>query len=139
MMNVLLIEDEPDLYELLHVILEMWGYTVTAFADGEDALNWISQVEADSDQASNLPQLAVIDIRLPGNISGDVVVSHLRRHRAFEHIVIVLITAYRLSPKDEKRMYELGANEIIYKPLPAASVMKAKLDHLLAIHVYRNN
>jgi CheY-like chemotaxis protein len=65
----MLVEDEPDLCEILSTLLELWGYDVVAFQTGEDAVGWIKEVEKwESDD--DLPELALIDIRLPGEIDG---------------------------------------------------------------------
>ena len=41
----MVVEDEPDIYDLLLAMFEMWGIEGVAFVDGEEAVAWIEDVE----------------------------------------------------------------------------------------------
>jgi CheY-like chemotaxis protein len=127
----MVVEDEPDIYEVLLAMFEMWGIEGVAFVDGEEAITWIEEVDAGT-FPGELPELALLDVRLPGPVSGPIVGSRLRKSGALEHIAIVLTTAYRLSPDEEKQVLEeAGADKIIYKPLPKFSELKKMLEDLI--------
>lgn len=128
----MLVEDEPDFYELVLNIYEMLGIDGLAFTNGEEALDWIE--DADQDEVmDNLPQLALLDIRLPGKVTGVEVAARLRQSPLLGNIVIVMMTAYRLTPAQEKSIIEQsGCDRLIYKPLPAFKEFQALLDSLLS-------
>lgn len=66
--RVLLVEDDPDLRELMQAGLEQAGLAVTAAADGEQALAWARR---------HRPAVVVLDLRLPG-MAGEEVAGRLR-------------------------------------------------------------
>jgi CheY-like chemotaxis protein len=128
----MVVEDEPSIYEILLTMFEMWGIDGVAFVDGEEAVKWIEDVDSGR-QKGELPELALIDIRLPGRTSGPMVGERLRKSPQLKDIAIVLTTAYRMS-MDEERAFRLqaGADDWIQKPLPKFSDLKKRLEKVLA-------
>jgi CheY-like chemotaxis protein len=127
----MLVEDEPDLHDMLTHMIEGIGHDVLGFIDGESALAWLRSVELEN-PSSELPELALIDIRLPGNVDGTQVSAGLRESRMLAHIAIVLMTAYRLSPQEETAVLQRAAPDLmLYKPLPSFPVFRRKLEDLL--------
>ncbi len=118
----ILVEDEPDLYEILSHIYDGLGVEAHAFATGEDAMAWLDTVPVNASvphAAAALPIFALIDIRLPGKLDGVEVAQHFREHPLLHAMPIVLMTAYRISPQQERDiMARSGANILVYKPLP---------------------
>ena len=102
----MVVEDEPDIYELLLAMFEMWGIEGVAFVDGEEAITWIE--EADKGSPGELPELALLDIRLPGNVSGPMVGERIRKSAALKQMGVVLITAYKLTAEEEKAVDRAG-------------------------------
>jgi CheY-like chemotaxis protein len=128
----MVVEDEPDLYEVLLAVFEMWGIEGVAFVDGEEAVAWIEEVDKGK-FPGELPELALLDIRLPGPIQGQMVGERLRKSDAMAHMTVVLITAYKLSPEEERKVIEqAGADKLIYKPLPKFQELKQQLEDLIA-------
>jgi CheY-like chemotaxis protein len=123
----MVVEDEPDIYELLLAMFEIWGIEGVAFVDGEEAITWID--ESDKGVPSEIPELAVLDIRLPGNVSGPMVGQRVRQSPVLNGMAIVLITAYKLTVDEEKAVTEqAGADKILYKPLPKFNELKKILE-----------
>jgi CheY-like chemotaxis protein len=127
----MVVEDEPDLYDTLLALFEIWSVDGVAFTDGTDALKWIDDIDQDTSE-TNLPELAIIDIRLPG-AQGPDIGHRLRQSPVLHNIAIVLITAFRLSPQQERAAMERAqADMLIYKPLPEPPVFRSRLQTAIA-------
>ena len=128
----MVVEDEPDIYEVLLAMFEMWGIEGVAFVDGEEATAWIDDVDHDRFQGE-LPELALLDIRLPGDITGPQVGGRLRKSQVLGHVAIVLTTAFKLTKEEEVVvMKEAGADKLIYKPLPKFTELQGILENIIA-------
>lgn len=137
MSTYIIVEDEPSLYEILLAMFATWGIDGQAFTDGESAMQWIEDVDSGR-YRGEIPELALIDIRLPGRISGPAVGERLRNSPTLHDIVIVLTTAYRLNPREEREMRaQCSADDLINKPLPAYQALKARLAKLTAARTAR--
>lgn len=127
----MVVEDEPDIYEVLLAMFEIWGIEGVAFVDGGQAVNWLDDVDQGRVRGE-LPELALIDIRLP-EVSGPEVGRRIRQSPVLKNMAVVLITAYRLSPQDEKEAIEIAqANHLMYKPLPGMPELRSILDEIIS-------
>jgi CheY-like chemotaxis protein len=128
----MVVEDEPDLYEMVLAMYEWWGFEGLAFVNGEDAIAWIDTVDQGRVQG-DLPQLVLLDIRLPGQIDGLQVGARLRQSPYLREMGIVLMTAFKLSAKEEKEAKKLsGADLLMYKPLPAFKELQEILEDIVS-------
>lgn len=115
----MVVEDEPDIYEVLLLMLEAFGVEGLAFVDGEEAVSWIEDVD-NGYYHGELPEVALLDIRLPGDIDGLQVGERLRQSPVIgQGLKIVLVTAYHMNPQQEQEAMAIaGADRLIYKPIP---------------------
>lgn len=128
----MVVEDEPDIYEMLMAMFQIWGIEGVAFVDGEEAVAWIDDVDHGR-YKGELPELALLDIRLPGEISGPQVGARLRKSPVLGHIAIVLSTAYKLNPEEENEAISIAqADKLMYKPLPKIGELQRLLEEVLA-------
>jgi CheY-like chemotaxis protein len=127
----MVVEDEPDIYDVLLAMFELWGIEGVAFVDGPEALAWIDAVD-EGRVRGDLPELAILDIRLPES-SGPEVGKRLRQSPILKNIAIILITAYRLSAEEEREAIEMAqADKLMYKPLPAMPELREVLDEMIS-------
>lgn len=127
----MLVEDEPDLFDVLLQMTQVFGVSGVAFTSGEEAIAWVDDIDRMKIQVE-MPQLALLDLRLPGDVQGDDVSARLRRSSVLGHIPIILLTAYSLSPSEEKRVVaRAGAQRILYKPLPVLSEFRQIIQHTM--------
>jgi two-component system phosphate regulon response regulator PhoB len=114
--RILLIEDEPDIAEVLQYNLEKEGFQVELARRGDAGLE---AVRRDS------PDLILLDLMLPG-IDGLEVTRLLKRDPATAHLPIVMLTA-RGEEVDRIVGLELGADDYISKPFsPREVVLRVK-------------
>lgn len=134
----MVVEDEPDIYDVLLAMFEIWGIEGVAFVDGAEAVAWIDDVDQGRVRGE-LPELAILDIRLP-EVSGPEVGSRLRQSPILGDTAIVLITAYRLSPEEETSVIKQAkADLLMYKPLPAMAELRLTMDEVIARHTRPKN
>lgn len=127
----MVVEDEPDIYDVLLAMFEIWGIEGIAFVDGGEAVGWIEDVDSGR-VTGELPELAILDIRLP-EVSGPEVGARLRQSHRLGNIAVVLITAYRLSPEEEETVKARAqADDLMYKPLPAMPELRKTLDRIIS-------
>ena len=111
--TVLVVEDEPNIADLVDLYLSREGYRVLKKTNGEDGLAAIR------DQR---PRLVVLDVGLP-DIDGLEV---CRRIRATSALPIIFLTA-RADEIDRVLGLELGADDYLTKPFsPAELVARVK-------------
>lgn len=123
----MLVEDEPDLYEMVLAMYSTMGVEGISFATGEEALDWIEDVD-NGYYHDELPELVLLDIRLPGQLDGIQIGYRLRQSPVLRNMAIVLMTAYELSPSEQDEAMQLsGADLYIRKPLPPLKKFHAML------------
>jgi CheY-like chemotaxis protein len=127
----LVVEDEPSIYDVLHTMFQMWGVEGIAYNDGEEAIAFIEDVDKGKFRGE-LPELAVLDIRLPGKYDGVDVGARLRQSPKLKHIAIVLITAYVLGESEQQECITRGgADDLIRKPLPRPTEFRRRLESVI--------
>jgi len=100
--NILIVDDEPDIREILRYNLEKEGFSITEAVDGNDALDKVSK---DLD-------LAILDIMMPGK-DGYEVCRKIREQG--NTLPIVFLTAMDRE-FDEVRGLEVGGDDYVRKP-----------------------
>jgi CheY-like chemotaxis protein len=116
---------------MLLAMYETMGVDGVAFTDGEEAMDWIDEVDS-GNYRGELPELALIDIRLPGKVNGIQVAARMRKSPQLSSIAVVLMTAHRLSPRQESSAKRRsGASHLLYKPLPGFREFQAILQGLV--------
>jgi two-component system alkaline phosphatase synthesis response regulator PhoP len=103
--KVLIIEDEPDIRELVRYNLEQEGFRVVEAGDGERGLDLVR---------SERPALLVLDLMLPG-IDGVQLCRMLREQAETANLPIVMLTA-RATEIDRVLGLEMGADDYVTKP-----------------------
>jgi CheY-like chemotaxis protein len=128
----MIVEDEPSIYDMLMAMFQMWGIDGAAFVNGEEAMAWIEDVDALRFKGE-LPELALIDVRLPGALQGPAIGARLRRSPRLKDIAIVITSAYLLSVEEEQAaIREADADAYVRKPLPRLNEFKLILEKTLA-------
>ncbi|MEM6327315.1 MAG: response regulator transcription factor [Bacteroidota bacterium] len=104
--TVLLVDDEPDLVELLQYTLEQDGYRVLTATNGTAGL---ALAEAER------PDVAVLDIMMP-EMDGIELTQRLREDAQLRLTPIILLTA-RVEESDEIAGLDAGADDYVTKPV----------------------
>lgn len=103
--RILVVEDDPDISNLLRIYFDSQGYKVSVAPKGKEALQVCRR---------ELPNVIVLDIQLP-DIDGYEVCRRLRGNLRTSHIPILFLTQ-RDERHDRIQGLELGADDYITKP-----------------------
>jgi DNA-binding response OmpR family regulator len=116
--SLLVVEDEPDLCEILQFNLEKEGYRVDVVNSAEEALR------------KNLSRyhLLLLDIMM-GQMSGLQLAQLLKERNDTKHIPIIFLTA-RVTEKDMLSGFNVGADDYIVKPF-SVKVVAARVKAVL--------
>lgn len=104
--RILYVEDNPRNMLLVKRILEAEGHELLEAVDGESG--WETAV-------SHIPDLILMDLRLPGELTGFELTRRLKAHPDLTHIPIVALTAYDNVPAQEKAL-AAGCADFLAKP-----------------------
>ena len=104
---LLVVEDVPNILELLTVTLRFKGYPVITARNGEEALETI---------AKERPALIITDILMP-KMDGYAFVQKLRTDVKTHDIPIIFLSATYVTPEDKTFALSLGASRFIEKPI----------------------
>lgn len=104
--KILVVDDEPDILEILKFNLDKEGYITLIASNGEQGIQ-IAEKEN--------PDLVVLDIMMP-EMDGVEVCRHLRQHEKFDHTLIAFLTA-RDEDYSQIAALEVGGDDYITKPI----------------------
>ena len=110
--SVLIVEDEPDISEVIRYNLSRAGYRVRNTLDGEEGLIMIKEEK---------PDVLILDWMLP-SVSGLEICRALRRQKDTRDIGIIMLTA-RGEELDRVQGLESGADDYISKPFSPAELV----------------
>jgi DNA-binding response OmpR family regulator len=105
MASILVVDDDPDVCDLVTYKLEQSGFAVRRASDGDAALREV---------ADELPDLLLLDIMMPG-MTGLEVLQRLRSDATTAGLPVILLSA-KAQESDVERGFELGADDYVVKP-----------------------
>ncbi len=108
--NLLVVDDEPQILQVVAGVLQDEGFEVLTAPDGETALKMV---------AGAPPDLVLLDIALPG-LDGLEVLTELKRQYPF--LPVIMISAYG-SVENAVKATRLGAYDFIEKPPNADKIL----------------
>lgn len=115
-LKILLVDDDPDILEIVGVNLEMEKYQVLKASNGKDAIK-IAKKE--------LPHLIILDVMMPG-LDGIETCEMLRQVPKLQSTLIAFLTA-RSEDYSQLAGFDAGADDYISKPIkPKVLVSKVK-------------
>ncbi len=114
--RILLVDDEPDILEIVNYNLSAAGYTVFTATNG---------VEGVARAKKKLPHLIILDVMMP-EMDGIEACEIIRNSKGLENTIITFLTA-RGEDYSQVAGFEAGADDYITKPIkPKVLVSKVK-------------
>ena len=102
-----MVEDIPNVLELLEVTLRFQGYEVISAHNGQEALDILEK---------ETPALIISDILMP-KLDGFSMIQKLRSNPKTQNIPVIFLSATYVTPEDRTFAMSLGASRFIEKPI----------------------
>lgn len=114
--TIAIVDDEPDILELVSLNLGKAGYKTKEFSNGEDFFTYIKNNKAD---------LVILDVMLPDS-DGFEICKYLKNDSVYKSIPVIMLTA-RSTEMETVLGLELGADDYVSKPFsPRELVARVK-------------
>ena len=114
--KIVIIEDEPDILEVLSYNLRREGFEIMSATDGNQGLALVKR---------ELPDLVLLDLMLPG-MDGVELCTNIKKHPQTQHTLLIMVTA-KGEESDIVLGLGVGADEYVTKPFsPKELVARVK-------------
>ncbi len=117
--KILLVDDEPDILEIVGYNLKNEGYQITTAKNGLEAVEKAKKIK---------PHLIILDIMMP-EMDGMEACEKIRATKGLEHVLITFFTA-RGEDYSQVAGFNVGADDYITKPIKP-KVLLSKIKALL--------
>lgn len=117
--TIFIVEDDPDITEILEDNLWREGYRIRTFTDGVKAYDTIIKTP---------PDLILLDLNLP-SMSGIELCKYVRANDMTNEIPVIMLTA-RSEEIDKIIGFEVGADDFVTKPFSPRELMARVKVHL---------
>ena len=114
--KILLVDDEPDILEIVGYNLAQEGYQISTASNGKEAI---------AKAKSEVPDLIIMDVMMP-EMDGIEACENIRKITELNHVIITFLTA-RGEDYSQVAGFDAGADDYITKPIkPKLLVSKVK-------------
>ena len=110
--TIMVVDDNPDLVDILRIMLESKGFNVRCAYSGKDLFAGLEEQK---------PDLILLDIMMP-EMDGLEVLTRIKGNPDTVSIPVIMLTALDRY-EDRLRGYKLGADHYISKPFTKAQLM----------------
>ena len=117
---LIVVDDVPDILELLNAMLKFKGYRVVTARNGQEALEVIEQEH---------PALIIADILMP-KMDGFTLVNRLRLNPQTRDIPVIFLSATYVAPEDKAFALTIGVTRFIEKPVDVESFLPMIAEYL---------
>jgi CheY-like chemotaxis protein len=115
--TILLVEDDAPTRNVLGLILQRSeGYQIR---HASDVASFVAAL-----QKRPLPDVVILDLELPGNISGFKILTKVRAHPAIKNMPVIIFSGHA-DPEDLQMAIALGADGYLSKPARVDAILAA--------------
>ncbi len=118
--KILVVDDKEDSRVLVGKVLRIRGYEVIGAGTGEDAITMAQ---------NELPDLILMDIRLPGGIDGLEATRRIKALPQTAHIPVLAMTA-SVRPEDIQMALDAGCSSFVRKPIDINELPNEVAEHI---------
>ena len=117
--TVLVVDDDPTILDAMYPLLEPWGITVVTLDDPRQFLEVFERTQ---------PDLLVLDITMP-HMDGLTLCQAIRHDLEGRYVPILVLTACLDAPT-QRRVFEVGADDYVAKPIVGPELVTRILNRL---------
>ena len=119
--SILIVDDEPDNFDVLEALLPSESYTLHYANCGEDALSSLEKFD---------PDVILLDVMMPG-LNGFEVCKRIKLMSQWQAVPIIMVTALA-SKEDLARCLAAGADDFVHKPVNGLE-LRARVNSMVRI------
>jgi two-component system cell cycle response regulator len=119
--SILVVDDEPDNFEVIEALLPQEDYTLHYASRGEEAINSLDKFDLD---------VILLDVMMP-DMDGFEVCKRIKAMTQWQHIPVIMVTALS-SKADLSRCLAAGADDFLSKPVNGLE-LRARVQSMLRI------
>lgn len=119
--SVLVVDDEPNGFEVIEALLFREGYNLSYASGGLEALNSLDQIK---------PDVILLDVMMP-DFDGIDTCIRIKSNQSWCHIPIIMVRALN-SKEDLAQCLDAGADDFIGKPITGLE-LRARVRSMLRI------
>jgi DNA-binding response OmpR family regulator len=119
MTKILIVDDETDLREMLHLMICKEGFETLTAEDGDDFLRKIDDFQ---------PDLVTLDVMMPGLTTREIL-DKLKEKKTKPKII--LLTVVRYSEEEKQKLHQMGIVDYVTKPFELENLINTIQKYVL--------
>jgi DNA-binding response OmpR family regulator len=113
--HIMVVDDEPDIVELVKILLEKEGYEIISASSADECLKKLKKVA---------PDLILLDIMMPG-MPVKKMLERIRKNKKWRNIKIIYLTVVRMSEAEKSNLLqEANIVDFIEKPFDITDLVR---------------
>ena len=113
MRTVAYIEDDPDMIDLVSIILRKHGYQVAGFTESRDIISRLQELK---------PELILLDLMMP-HVDGLEVYREIKSREETAGIPVIIISAMKRAVEEIEREGEMRVEACLVKPFTISELL----------------
>ncbi|BAY16030.1 multi-component transcriptional regulator, winged helix family protein [Anabaenopsis circularis NIES-21] len=124
--KLLIVDDDPQILDILHTILQPWGFTLTLLDDPQNFWDTLEEF---------IPDMLILDLEMP-NFSGIDLCQVVRNDPHWSNLPILFLSAHR-DTQIVQRVFAAGADDYVTKPIVEPELLARVLCRLERSQIIR--
>ena len=113
MKTIAYIEDDPDMIDLVSIILQKHGYQVAGFTESREIIPRLESIH---------PELILLDLMMP-HVDGIEVYKEIKGREGMENIPVVIISAMKRAVEEIEREGRIRVEACLVKPFTIGELL----------------
>lgn len=114
MKTIAYIEDDPDMIDLVSIILQKHGYRVAGFTESREIIPRLETIK---------PELILLDLMMP-HVDGIEVYREIKNREGMEGIPVIIISAMKRAVEEIEREGEIEVEACLVKPFTIGELLE---------------
>lgn len=114
MKTIAYIEDDPDMIDLVSIILQKHGYHVTGFTESREIIDRLESAK---------PELILLDLMMP-HVDGIEVYNEIKGREAINEVPVIIISAMKRAVEEIEREGNLKVEACLVKPFTIGELLE---------------